>query len=138
MDAGAKFVTYAPIVPIIVFGALFFKPPWTPMRIFGLILFIGGFALLTWARVTLGNSFSITPQAKALVTGGPYVKVRHPVYVFGVMMIAGLLLYVNRPWVLLVLLFIIPMQIVRARAEEKALTERFGDAYLNYKKSTWL
>jgi protein-S-isoprenylcysteine O-methyltransferase Ste14 len=138
MDAGAKFVMLAPIVPLIAFGIIFFKPPWTPLRIFGFILFVSGFALLTWARATLGNSFSITPQAKALVTGGVYSKVRHPVYVFGALMITGLLLYTNMPWLLLTLVVIIPLQIVRARAEEKVLVEKFGDEYLAYKKNTWI
>jgi protein-S-isoprenylcysteine O-methyltransferase Ste14 len=36
------------------------------------------------------------------------------------------------------LLLVIPMQFVRARAEEKVLTETFGDAYLEYKRKTWL
>src|SRR5438270_7569894 len=135
MDAGAKFVMLAPIVPMVVFGVLFFKPPWTPMRVTGFVIFVVSFALLTWARATLGNSFSVTPQAKALVTGGVYSKVRHPVYVFGALMITGLLLYTNMPWLLLTLIVIIPLQIVRARAEEKVLTEKLGDEYLAYKKT---
>lgn len=138
MDPGAKFVTFAPILPILILGAVFFKPPWTPLRITGFVLFMGGFALLTWARLTLRNSFSVTPQAKALVTGGLYSKVRHPVYVFGVMMIAGLCLYVRLPLFLLALLLVIPLQIVRALAEEKVLIEKFGDEYLEYKRRTWL
>src|SRR6185437_16919007 len=109
----------APIIPLIAFGIIFFQPPWTPLRITGFVLFVGGFAILTWARATLGNSFSVTPQAKALVTGGVYSKVRHPVYVFGALMILGLFLYMNLPWALLLLAIIVPLQIVRARAEEK-------------------
>jgi len=128
----------APIVPVVVFGALFFKPPWTPRRVTGFVLFLLSFGMLTWARATLGNSFSVTPQAKALVTGGLYSKVRHPVYVFGALMIAGLLLYTNLPWLLLFLIVIIPLQMVRARAEEKVLVEKFGEQYLEYRKRTWI
>lgn len=128
----------APVVPVLIFGVLFFKPPWTPMRLTGFVLFVVAFALLTWARATLGNSFSVTPQAKVLVTRGLYSKVRHPVYVFGILFLIGLALYAGYPWVILPLLLLVPVQVIRARAEEKVLIEKFGDEYLQYKKTTWL
>ena len=128
----------APIVPVLILGIWFFKPPWTPMRISGFVLFVTAFALLTWARATLGNSFSVTPEAKELVTGGLYSKLRHPVYVFGILFLIGLALYAGYPWIVLPLLLLVPVQVIRAKAEEKVLTEKFGDEYVEYKKKTWL
>ena len=42
-----------------------------------------GFALLQWAQVTLGRSWSDTPRMmkeQSLVTTGPYRYIRHPIY----------------------------------------------------------
>ena len=138
MDAGAKFVMLAPILPLAGIVFVFAKPPWTPLRIAGLVLLVASLSLLSWARAILGNSFSITPQAKALVTRGIYSKVRHPVYVFGALLITGIALYIPLHWLLLSLVVIVPMQIARARAEEKVLIEKFGEEYLSYKSKTWL
>ena len=138
MNAGARFATFAPIVPIAVVLALLFHAPWTQVRIAGFILCVSAFSILTWARLNLGNSFSIAPEARKLVTNGVYSKVRHPVYTFGTLFIVGLIMYTGKLWFLVFLLLVVPLQIARARAEEKVLIAKFGDAYLNYKKSTWL
>jgi protein-S-isoprenylcysteine O-methyltransferase Ste14 len=110
---------------------------WEWWQLLGLGLAAVGLALLTTARVQLGNSFSLTPQARELVTGGLYRRVRHPVYVFGGMTIAGLFLYLNLLPALLVFLVVIPLQIVRARAEERVLEAHFGQPYRDYKSHTW-
>jgi|SRR4051812_34355004 protein-S-isoprenylcysteine O-methyltransferase Ste14 len=138
MDAGAKFVLLAPILPIAAIMAFFWHGPWTPMRIAGLMLAAASFAILTWARVNLGNSFSIAPEAKNLVTNGVYSKVRHPVYTFGILLFIGLAMYVAKPWFLVGMLILVPIQVARARAEERVLIAKFGDEYLSYKKTTWL
>lgn len=137
MNAGARFVTIVPVAALSVVIVAFFRPPWTATRIAGLVLVVAFTSLLTIARVQLGNAFSLTPQARMLVTGGIYSKIRHPVYVFSAFVIAGLFLYIARPELLIILVPLVPMQIARARREEQVLTERFGDAYLAYKRSTW-
>ncbi len=137
MKRSARFVTVVPIVAIAVFMITSDQPPWTPLRLAGLVLAIFGFTLLTVARVQLGNAFSIRPQATMLVTHGIYRRIRHPVYVFGAIGIAGLLLYLNRPNWLAVFLVIVPMQVIRARREERVLEERFGEEYRAYKRNTW-
>jgi protein-S-isoprenylcysteine O-methyltransferase Ste14 len=45
--------------------------------------------------------------------------------------------WASRPIFLLVFLVIIPLQVYRARNEERVLREKFGDAYLEYKQKTW-
>jgi len=111
--------------------------PWTPLRIAGTILAIPSLALWFVARVQLGKSFSITPQAKELVTHGLYSKIRNPVYLFGSLLIAGIFLYIGRPWLLLLFVLLIPLQLFRIKKEERVLQEKFGETYLQYKKSTW-
>lgn len=137
MDPGARFVTFAPLLGIALVMAPFAHGLWSGWKVAGAVVTIVFLGLLTVARLQLGNSFSITPQAKALITGGIYWKIRHPVYVFGAGMIAGLALYLDTPWLLLLLVIVVPLQIVRARREEKVLIETFGKDYVQYKEKTW-
>lgn len=96
-------------------------------------------AFLLWAtsRLQLGASFSVKPQAKGLVTRGIYSRIRNPIYTFGMLWIAGLILVVGHPLWLLILLVLIPMQIVRARREARVLEEKFGQEYRAYRRHTW-
>jgi protein-S-isoprenylcysteine O-methyltransferase Ste14 len=111
--------------------------PWPAMRIIGACMMV--FGLFTWAlaRVQLGTSFSVQARATALVTHGLYSRIRNPIYVFGSIMIAGVMLFFLKPEGLLVFLAIIPMQIIRARKESAVLEGAFGDAYRQYKQQTW-
>ncbi len=129
--------TYAP--PVLLGAALFFIHPahWDGSRIAGLVLLIVGVALVSIARAQLGNSFSITPQARALVTTGLYRRMRNPVYVFGFVAIAGLILYAGQPKLLWILVVLIPLQIVRVRAEARTLEEKFGEEYRAWRRTTW-
>ena len=137
MKPSAGFVTIAPMVAIIWLIVVFARHPWHVWRVAGLVLMIFGFSLLTAARINLGNSFSIRPQATALVTSGIYSRIRNPIYVFSAIGIVGAVLYIDRPILLFLLLPIILMQVVRARAESRVLEERFGDAYRSYRAGTW-
>jgi protein-S-isoprenylcysteine O-methyltransferase Ste14 len=40
-------------------------------------------------------------------------------------------------WWLLAIALLVPVQIVRARKEEKVLTAAFGEEYTRYKAGTW-
>ena len=58
----------------------------------GAAMVIGGVALLTLAARAMGRSFTALPTPRpdgALVTGGPYRMVRHPVYAAGLLALAG-------------------------------------------------
>src|SRR5271170_1879217 len=137
MKRSALIVTVVPIIGIPLLLLNFAHPPWTSVRIFGLLLVLVAGAALTVARVQLGNSFSLRPEAHELVTRGIYSKISNPIYVFGAILITGLVLFLNQPKWLLVLLVIILMQIVRARAESKVREGRFGNTYRRYKSQTW-
>ncbi|MFZ0635670.1 MAG: isoprenylcysteine carboxylmethyltransferase family protein [Candidatus Acidiferrales bacterium] len=111
--------------------------PWTPMRIAGVCLMIPSLALWIVAQFQLGDSFSITPQARALVTQGIYSRIRNPIYVFSTIFFAGIMLFFGMPVLLLFFLAIIPVQIVRARKEAAVLEAKFGDAYREYRRKVW-
>ena len=111
--------------------------PWNGQRVAGSALLVFGVAFLSLARFQLGRSFSISAQAKKLVTHGLYSRIRNPIYAFGAVAIAGLFLILQRPalWVLFVVMIV--MQIVRARQEARVLEAKFGDEYREYRSKTW-
>jgi protein-S-isoprenylcysteine O-methyltransferase Ste14 len=137
MKSSALIVTIVPLFSIPCLLFLLPPSPWTASRIAGLIILIAGSTLLTFARIQLGNSFSFRPQATQLVTHGLYARIRNPVYVFSTILLAGLVLYLNRPYLFSLFLILIPLQILRAHAEGRVLEARFGEQYRQYKASTW-
>lgn len=110
---------------------------WSAHQIAGLAIGIPAFFLWALARLQLGKSFSISAQAKELVTHGLYSKIQNPVYVFGAIFMMGGLVYIWQPRLFLIFLIVIPMQIVRVREERRVLEAKFGDAYREYRKKTW-
>ena len=111
---------------------------WNALSIFGLCLASAAFVLWTVARFHLGNSLTVTAQAKQLVTRGLYSRIRNPIYVFGSLFIAGFILLLGRPRWLLIFLLIIPLQIWRARKEARVLEAKFGEQYRAYRAQTWM
>jgi protein-S-isoprenylcysteine O-methyltransferase Ste14 len=71
------------------------------------------------------------------VTTGIYARIRNPIYVFGGLWTAGLLIFAHRPWWLLIFGVLIPLQRLRVRKEEQVLEAKFGDTYREYKRKTW-
>lgn len=111
--------------------------PWTPYRIAGLSIAIPALLLLVLARIQLGRAFSVRARARDLVTTGLYSRIRNPIYVFGALIFLGIIIWTGRPWLLLILAILVPMQIYRARQESKVLEAKFGAEYLEYKRKTW-
>ena len=125
------------LLAIIVLGVYYGSQPWTPLRVAGVAIGLPSLALLVLARIELGRSFSVRPKAQALVTHGLYSRIRNPIYVFGDWRLRGFFLYINQPLALSLFVVLIPLQIFRARKEEKVLEARFGDEYWQYKSRTW-
>ena len=135
---------YMPAIGIFVAIALLylFVPgvkflPWTAERIAGAILVGMGYVLVTLARVQLGDSFSVQPEAKGLVTHGLYARIRNPMYVFLDLMIFGLALVLQLYWLLAILAGLAVFQTLQAGREAKVLQEKFGKSYSDYREHTW-
>jgi len=127
---------------IVALAALFWalarwSTPWNGQRYLGTALAILGVAGIASARYELGKSFSIKPEAHKLVTTGIYARIRNPIYVFGAIMIAGVILVCQRPLWWIALFVIVIAQTVRARREARVLEAAFGDAYREYRRKTW-
>jgi protein-S-isoprenylcysteine O-methyltransferase Ste14 len=127
---------------IVALGAMFWvlatwSAPWNAQRYLGTALAIIGAAGIASARYELGKSFSIRPEAHKLVTTGIYSRIRNPIYLFGAVMIAGVILVLQRPQWWIALFVIVIAQAVRARREARVLEAAFGDAYREYRRKTW-
>jgi protein-S-isoprenylcysteine O-methyltransferase Ste14 len=110
---------------------------WRTAKVIGAVIAGISFPLFVLARWQLGSSFSVRAKASRLVTTGLYSRIRNPIYLFGGLFIVGLSLFLS-PWgALAVALVIVPLQVVRARREERVLVEAFGEEYERYKGKTW-
>jgi protein-S-isoprenylcysteine O-methyltransferase Ste14 len=115
-----------------------FRPQtWTATQTLGLCVLVVGFVCWSIARFQLGRSFSVTAQAKHLVTHGLYAKIRNPIYVFGSCVFVGAILVIGKPVWLLIFVVIIPLQIQRAKKEAAVLEAAFGEEYRKYRAGTW-
>ena len=92
-------------------------------------------AWLLASVLTLGRCFGVLPEARGLVTHGPYRLVRHPVYLGELGAAAGLVLAAPTVWNVGVLAVFLFAQAVRMRLEERALAAEFPD-YAEYAART--
>ncbi len=110
------------------------------LRTTGLVLLIFGLAIRWTAILTLGTTFSTNVAihaAQTLRTTGPYRWMRHPSYTGMLVIFAAIGLY-ERNWISLAVVLILPTAalLYRIHVEEMALTEAFGEQYLEYCKTT--
>jgi protein-S-isoprenylcysteine O-methyltransferase Ste14 len=99
----------------------------------GLGLVLCGSVLSAWVLGWLGRSFSIVPEARKLVTNGPYGVVRHPLYITeGVATVGVVLLHWTFFAALLVCVQFL-IQYRRIQLEEELLNETFPE-YSDYAK----
>jgi protein-S-isoprenylcysteine O-methyltransferase Ste14 len=90
-------------------------------------LALGAFVLGVYGLLYLRRSLSIIPEARRLVTGGPYRFIRHPLYAAEIL--AAVALVLGRPglWATLTLVPFVAVQMLRARFEEGLLARTFPE-----------
>jgi protein-S-isoprenylcysteine O-methyltransferase Ste14 len=101
----------------------------------GLALTLVGTVLAFWSAWYLGRSFSLLPQARRLVTTGPYRFVRHPIYLGGLLITVAEVWLRFSPTVVILNLVFVAAQVVRLRYEEEVL-ERTFPGYRAYRAET--
>src|SRR5262245_49648863 len=135
-------------VPVVLLPAEWLLPPalmalrvgeieagWLPVRVVGLAVGLAGVALLAWASVLLGRLLlheAAVREDHALIEGGPYRFVRHPVDAGYLALLLGsgvaalnVCLWLLWPVSLLGLL-------IQGASEVQLLGERFGREYERY------
>jgi protein-S-isoprenylcysteine O-methyltransferase Ste14 len=140
MDRGTLLRVWLPLLVGLYALTVVFRSgpgPHDGIRWLGLADALIGLGGVILARYTLGRSFSVTAQARDLVTTGIYSRIRNPIYVSSAMMIAGLFLILRIPWLWLMLPMLVLIQTFRARKEARVLEDKFGDAYRQYRAGTW-
>jgi protein-S-isoprenylcysteine O-methyltransferase Ste14 len=102
------------------------------------VLFLGWlFFLYVCYYLRMGLMGEVEPNLDHLVTEGPYRFCRHPLYLSFVLVIMGFdLVFGSLLGILCTLFLAIPSTIYRARLEEKALADRFGEEWEGYKEKT--
>ena len=108
-------------------------------RALGQVVFLLGSLLMVYVTYYLRSGFlgEVEPNLDHLVTAGPYRWCRHPLYLSFLLIILGLDLMFGSPaGILVTLLLALPSIIYRARLEEKALADRFGEEWEAYKERT--
>ena len=90
-------------------------------------MLLAGIIFATCALIVLGRSISLLPEARRLVTSGPYALVRHPLYLGEMVAIAGIALQHLSAWALLLLVLIWALQLQRMKYEELVLFQSFPE-----------
>lgn len=100
-------------------------------------LMAAGTCLTAWGIWSLRRSFSITVEARQLVTDGPYRFIRHPVYT-GEGIAAAAVTAVRFSWLnLLLLALFLALQIWRSKMEEQKLAAVFPEHASFIGQSRW-
>ncbi len=127
--------SFLPLVFMQVSGLWFprWMEGWTQpqMQIVGRFLWFWGLALGIWTMLYLRRSFSLVPQARVLVTTGPYRLARHPIYLSYFLEYLGIWLagHITLPFTLVLLIWF-GVTYWRTRFEEQVLSQAFPDYQL--------
>ena len=97
------------------------------MLIAGEVVALLSCAFLLASVLALGTCFGVLPEARGLVTRGPYRLVRHPVYLGELGACAGLVMGAPTAWNLSAAAVLLAAQLVRMRLEERALEREFPE-----------
>lgn len=100
------------------------------------VLILGGTAFAVYALLFLGPSISVMPEARRMVTSGPYSVVRHPLYLGEQLAFFGAALQFPSVWTPALYVAQLCCQLYRMRFEEQVLSESF-EQYPAYKARTF-
>jgi protein-S-isoprenylcysteine O-methyltransferase Ste14 len=131
-------LAYAACAAAMASVILFAQPPRsTPegLLLAGEAVAVGAYLWLLASVITLGRCFGVLPEARGLITKGPYRIVRHPVYLGEIGACIGLAVASPSPRNAAALAVVIAAQSLRMRFEEGALIDAFPD-YAAYAAQT--
>jgi protein-S-isoprenylcysteine O-methyltransferase Ste14 len=139
------YVLMALIVMLILHFALpvvrFIPTPWHLLGLIPLALGVALNLIADRAFRIAGTTVKPFKESTALLNDGVYSISRHPMYLGFVLILIGVAILLGSltPWVIIPI-FAVLMEVVFIRVEERMLEEKFGPAWLVYKKKVrrWL
>jgi protein-S-isoprenylcysteine O-methyltransferase Ste14 len=121
--AVAMFATFA----VLTIGILPDNQPRPALQGLAVVIVGVGLAYSIWALAHLRRSFSILPESRRLVLGGPYALSRHPLYLGETLAAVGVLLPVAGPLAVGMWLLNVAAQLLRIHWEEQVLRAQFPE-----------
>lgn len=106
-------------------------------RIMFTIILVGAGGTLAYSALKVFRAAGTRPEpwkpTTALVDVGAFGWLRNPMYVGGVLILAGLSIALASDWMLVLTILLVPvMHYGVVKREERYLTAKFGDAYRHY------
>jgi protein-S-isoprenylcysteine O-methyltransferase Ste14 len=114
-------------------------PSWALYGV-GVALVVAGLVLAVWARIKLAGNWSGTVTLKKgheIVRTGPYRWIRHPIYSGLLIGFLGSAIALGELRGLIAVLLAAVAFWRRIRLEERRLGEHFGEAYAEYRRTSW-
>ena len=105
----------------------------------GVALTVAGYGGTLWCYAAMGNAWRIgidTKEKNALVNCGPYRFVRHPIYLFQIVMLAGGVLLLPTILSSVILVVHLVCVLIKAVDEETYLLSVHGEAYREFMAKT--
>jgi protein-S-isoprenylcysteine O-methyltransferase Ste14 len=131
-------LAFVAIFSLLVFCSLDNRFGWSPripalLSIFGDLLVAAGLLLnlLVFKENSFGGASIKTEIDQKVISTGPYAVIRHPMYAFTIIMMAGVPLALGSLWGLAVLLIQVPVLIWRILDEETTLKKELP-GYIDY------
>ncbi len=112
--------------------------------VIGLLVIVEAVAIAVWARqqfVKGGTSLRVEEPSTAILSTGPFRFSRNPLYMSMAWLQIGIGIAASMAWVIaLVIPALLVIRYAVIAREERYLEAKFGEEYLNYKKSVrrWL
>jgi len=100
--------------------------------LFGDLLATAGLAYSVWGLAYLRRSFSIIPEARRMVTGGPYGLSRHPVYLGEIATALGINIATGGWLSAVAIAYFVICELLRIGWEERILAQAFPGEYPEY------
>lgn len=105
----------------------------------GIPVIVAAFALFGWAVTTMrtgGASIPTNLPTDAIVAEGPFRFSRNPIYLSMAALLVGIGCWANSVWFLTwAILDVLLLNFYVIKPEERYLEEKFGEAYLSYKRT---
>lgn len=117
-----------------LFRPLTYRAVW--LDVLALVLLVVSTAFTVWARLYLGTMWTSQPVVKEghqLRTDGPYAVTRHPIYTGLLGMLVATVILNGLGFWLVVLVVGVLFADAKIRAEERLLSEEFGQRYAEFR-----